>query len=82
MANIRSLDMLFLDDLFKGDKRKGYDLNFSDATFSQFFAEELNVDIDDPTYAMSGGSKGTYPIVQPSLGCKGCSRQSAHGYRR
>jgi hypothetical protein len=58
MPNFRSLDMLFLDDLFKSDKGAGYVLNFSDATFSQFFAEELNVDIDDPVYAEHGGSKG------------------------
>lgn len=58
MPNIRALDMLFLDDLFKSDKGAGYVLNFSDATFSQFFAEELNVDIDDPVYAEHGGSKG------------------------
>lgn len=36
----------------------GYVLNFSDRTMSRFFAEELNVDIDDPTYAEHGGSKG------------------------
>lgn len=58
MPNIRSLDMQFLDELFKGDKGAGYVLNFSDATFSQFFAEELNVDIDDPAYAEHGSSKG------------------------
>lgn len=58
MQNIRSLDMLLLDELFKSDKGPGYVLNFSDATFSQFFAEELNVDIDDPVYAQNGGSKG------------------------
>lgn len=53
--NIRSIDMLFLDDLF--EMNGGYVLSFSDRTFSQFFAEELNVDIDDPTYAQNGGSK-------------------------
>lgn len=58
MQNIRSPDMLLLDELFKSDKGPGYVLNFSDATFSQFFAEELNVDIDDPVYAQNGGSKG------------------------
>lgn len=56
MTNIRAIDMLFLDDLFKmGD---GYVLSFSDRTFAQFFSEELNVDIDDPLYAKNGGSKG------------------------
>ena len=58
MPNIRSIDMMILDELFKSDKGAGYVLNFSDATFSQFFAEELNVDIDDPVYAEHGGSKG------------------------
>lgn len=56
MPNIRSIDMLFLDELF--EMSSGYVLNFSDRTMSRFFAEELNVDIDDPTYAEHGGSKG------------------------
>lgn len=56
MPNIRSIDMLFLDQLF--EMGGGYVLNFSDRTMSRFFAEELNVDIDDPTYAEHGGSKG------------------------
>ncbi len=56
MPNIRSIDMLFLDQLF--EMSGGYVLNFSDRTMSRFFAEELNVDIDDPTYAEHGGSKG------------------------
>lgn len=56
MPNIRSIDMLFLDELF--DMEGGYVLNFSDRTISRFFAEELNVDIDDPIYAENGRSKG------------------------
>ncbi len=56
MPNIRSIDMMFLDQLF--EMGGGYVLNFSDRTMSRFFAEELNVDIDDPTYAEHGGSKG------------------------
>ncbi len=35
----------------------GYVLNFSDRTFAHFFAEELNIDIDDPLYSRSGTSK-------------------------
>lgn len=54
--NIRSIDMLFLDELF--EMGCGYVLDFSDRTMSRFFAEELNVDIDDPVYAEHGGSKG------------------------
>lgn len=56
MTNIRAVDMLFLDDLF--NMGGGYVLSFSDRTFTQFFAEELNIDIDDPVYARNGGSKG------------------------
>jgi len=56
MTNIRAVDMLFLDDLF--EMGGGYVLNFSDRTFAQFFAEELNLDIDVPAYAANGGSKG------------------------
>jgi len=33
-------------------------LDFSDASFADFFATELKVDIDDPKYAANGGSKG------------------------
>lgn len=56
MSNIRSIDMLFLDELF--EMGNGYVLNFSDKTMSRFFAEELNVDINDPAYAEYGTSKG------------------------
>jgi hypothetical protein len=52
MPNIRSIDMLFVEDLL--GMGSGYVLNFSDRTFSQFFAEELNCDIDDPLYAVNG----------------------------
>ncbi len=55
MSNIRPIDMMFIDDLF--DMGGGYVLNFSDRTFTQFFAEELNVDIDSPKYASQGTSK-------------------------
>jgi hypothetical protein len=49
MTNIRAIDMQFLDDLF--EMGSGYVLNFTDRTFAQFFAEELNINIDDPIYA-------------------------------
>lgn len=55
MPNIRSIDMFFLEDLL--DMSSGYVLNFSDRTFSQFFKEELNCDIDNPVYAVNGRSK-------------------------
>ncbi|KQT73224.1 hypothetical protein ASG51_22940 [Methylobacterium sp. Leaf465] len=33
-------------------------LDFSDNSFADFFASELKVNIDDPKYAVNGGSKG------------------------
>ena len=48
--------MPLLDDLF--EMRSGYVLSFSDRTFAQFFADELNVDINDSTYSNNGTSKG------------------------
>ncbi len=47
--------MMFLDDVF--EMGGGYVLNFSDRTFAQFFAEEINIDIDDRRYAQQGTSK-------------------------
>lgn len=55
MANIRAIDILILDDVF--DMSSGYVLDFSDRTMSQFFAQELNVDIDAPLYKEHGTSK-------------------------
>ncbi|ACY34790.1 restriction endonuclease [Comamonas thiooxydans] len=47
--------MRLVDDLF--DMGSGYVLDFSDRTMASFFAEELNVDIDDPAYREQGTSK-------------------------
>ena len=49
MPNIRSIDMLLLDDLI--EMSGGYVLNFSDRTIAHFFAEELDINFDDPLYA-------------------------------
>ena len=48
--------MPLLDDLFA--MHSGYVLSFSDRTFTQFFADELNVDINDSAYSKNGTSKG------------------------
>ena len=53
--HIRTMDMLVIDNVFgMGD---GYVLNFSNRTFSEFFAEELGVDVDQPRWSVNGGSK-------------------------
>jgi len=48
--------MMLLDDLF--EMGGGYVLNFSDRTFSEFFANELQIDIDAEIHRRSGTSKG------------------------
>jgi hypothetical protein len=55
MAKLRSLDMMTVDDLFIKD---GYVLKFSDTTYAMFFAEELNVNINEQKYYAEGSSKG------------------------
>lgn len=56
MANFKPLQMQLLEGVLKmGD---GFVLKFSDRTFSEFFSEELGINIDDPKYAVMGKSKG------------------------
>ncbi len=52
------IDLMAVDDLVDFIRGRGYVLDFSDQSFAQFFATELDVDIGDPTYAANGGSKG------------------------
>lgn len=58
MSAIRTIDLRFIDELVNFVRGTGYVLDFSDTSFSEFFACELNIDIDDPRYAENGGSKG------------------------
>ena len=52
---IRTLDMRIIDSVFCMEG--GYVLDFSNRTFADFFLEELNVNIDDPRWAVEGTSK-------------------------
>lgn len=58
ISSIRSIDLRLVDDLVDFVRGPGFVLDFSDASFSDFFASELKVSIDDPKYAVNGGSKG------------------------
>lgn len=58
MSSLRTIDLMTIDDLVDFIRGRGYVLDFSDTTYSQFFATELDVDINAPTYAEHGGSKG------------------------
>lgn len=55
MGTIRPVEMSFIDDLF--EMGGGYVLEFTNQTFAEFFADELNVHIDDPKYQAGGTSK-------------------------
>ncbi|QEX15485.1 hypothetical protein FRZ44_07690 [Hypericibacter terrae] len=55
MGAIKAADMLLVDDVL--EMHGGYVLNFSDRSFANFFASELQLDIDDPIYAKNGTSK-------------------------
>ena len=52
---IRTMDIPVLDRVF--GMEAGYVLDFSNQTFAEFFREELQVNIDDPRWAVQGGSK-------------------------
>lgn len=54
-SKVRSMDMPILDKVFIMED--GFVLNFSNRTFAEFFHEELQVDIDNPRWAVQGGSK-------------------------
>lgn len=56
MNSLRSIDLSLLDEIFRGPD-KGYVLDFSNRTFSDFFVRELEIDIDAPQYAVDGVSK-------------------------
>lgn len=57
-TNLRHIDFTFLEELLNVGRGAGYVLDFSDRTFANFFADELNIDIYDSAYAAEGGSKG------------------------
>lgn len=57
MSTIRPIELDMIDQVFRGGER-GYVLDFSNRTFSEFFALELDIDIDAQIYQREGTSKG------------------------
>ena len=57
MSTIRPVELDMIDLVFRGAER-GYILDFSNRTFSEFFALELDIDIDAKVYECEGTSKG------------------------
>jgi restriction endonuclease Mrr len=52
---LKSTDIKLLDEIF--EMSGGYVLDFSNRTFSEFFIEELGINIDNPAYDVNGTSK-------------------------
>ena len=54
---LRPVELKVVDELFGMDS--GYVLDFTNATFDDFFRREVGVDIYDDVYAQVSGSKGS-----------------------
>lgn len=58
MANLTTNEKQILEKLFQ--MGSGYVLNFSDRTMSEFFRDDLKIDIYDKKYSYASGSKANY----------------------
>jgi hypothetical protein len=58
VSSLRPIDFRLIDELVEFARGRGYVFDLSDVTFSEFFEGELDVDIDEPVWAVNGGSKG------------------------
>jgi hypothetical protein len=58
VSSITRAELRLIEELVEFVRGRGYVLDLSDATFAEFFEDELDIDIDDPVYAENGGSKG------------------------
>lgn len=55
MPKLKRSEMRMLDNIF--DMTGGYCLDFSDRTMSEFFEDEIGIDIYQEKYSFNGGSK-------------------------
>lgn len=58
MSDLKTIDLMFLNEIFEPKEKPGYVLDFGDNSFSQFFRTELSINIDEPKWSANGGSKG------------------------
>ncbi|MFA7201459.1 MAG: hypothetical protein WC099_00415 [Candidatus Paceibacterota bacterium] len=58
MANLSTNEKQLLEKLF--NMGSGYVLNFSDRTMSEFFRDDVGIDIYNPQYKYASGSKANY----------------------
>jgi len=50
--------MFNVDQLVGFVRGQGFVLDFTDATFSRYFTQEVGADVNDPQFAKLGTSKG------------------------
>lgn len=55
---LKASDFRVLDKVIDTGNGSGYVLDFTNPTFSEFFQDELGVNIDDPRFSAEGTSKG------------------------
>lgn len=55
MSNLKASEMRVVDRVL--EMESGFVLNFSDRTIAEFFLDELNIDFNDPSFAVNGTSK-------------------------
>ena len=58
MATLSTVDLTYIDRAF--GMSSGYVLDFSNATFAEFFKREFGIDIYDDVYGDLGTSKGKH----------------------
>lgn len=58
MVTLKGSEIRAIEDAMAFPKGRGYVLDFSDRTISEFFEDEFGVDFDDPKYEANGSSKG------------------------
>lgn len=57
IPRLKTSDFSIIEQVMDGGRGAGYVLDFTDPTFSQFFQDEIGVDIDDPRFVTDGRSK-------------------------
>ena len=58
MSDLRTIDLRILAEMVECFRGPGFVLQFGDAGFAQFFADEFNVDIEADEFRDLGDSKG------------------------
>ena len=58
MEQLRPVELTLIDELF--GMSSGYVLDFTNATFADFFRLEVGINIYDPVYATNGGSEKVF----------------------